>query len=128
MAAAPSLIVTPSGVSSTLSGVPIGTLMLDSPHTQVAALPVVCPSPIGWERTRVQGTSGLTLFHSDTHIICLFVLQHPDYCRVACPSKVWPLGGPDQTHPVSQGSGSHLALVLEHPLLSLLSCTVPYLA
>ena len=101
--------------------------MLDSPRTQVAALPVVCPSPIGWERTRVQGASGLTLFHLDTDIICLFCFQHPDHFCVACLSKVWPLGGHNSTLPVSRGSGSHLALVLEHRLLSHLSCTVQYL-
>ena len=95
--------------------------MLDSPRTRVAALPVVCPSPIGWERTRVQGASGLTLLHSDTDIICLFGLQHPDYCRVACPSKVWPLGGHNPTRPVSQGSGSHLTPVLENPYIRLVT-------
>ena len=121
MAAAPSPIVTASSISATSSGVPIGTLMLDSPHTQVAALPVVCPSPIGWECTRVQGASGLTLFHSDTDIICLFGLQHLDYCRVVCPSKVWPLGGHNPTRPVSQGSGSHLTPVLENPYIRLVT-------
>ena len=100
MAAASSPIVAPSNVSSTSSGVPIGTLMLDSPRTRVAALPVVCPSPIGWERTQVHGASGLTLFHSNTDIVCLFLLQRLDHCCVACPSKVWPLGSHDPTHPV----------------------------
>ena len=88
--------------------------MLDSPRTWVAALPVVCPSTIRWEHTYVQGVSGLTLFHSDTDIICLFCFQHPDHFCVACPSKVWPLGGHNLTLPVSWGSGSHLALILEH--------------
>ena len=116
VAAAPSPISATSNVSSSSSNFHLGSLMLDSPHSQLATLPVAGPSRIG-RAPQAQGTLFRYIFiHGLTNHTCLLSSQHPDSCCAVNPNRGGLRRGHHQTLQWLLGPGSRLAiaLALEH--------------